>query len=165
MTSNVSRLEPRRTEDGSFSLFSHQVGEGFHSGKGAVAEAWSKFVEPADLERWPPGSCLRVLDVCFGTGSNTAALLEAADLGGGAAGADPLVRQLASSGFADTSRIGGGNPELGTLMARCNRDAVREALRSYRNQLEQLEALVDQQQWQELEGRLKRCQALRPEFL
>jgi arogenate dehydrogenase (NADP+) len=95
----------------------------------------------------------------------SAALLEAADLGGGAAGADALVRQLASSGFADTSRIGGGNPELGTLMARCNRDAVREALRSYRNQLEQLEALVDQQQWQELEGRLKRCQALRPDFL
>ena len=79
MTSNVSRLEPRRTEDGSFSLFSHQVGEGFHSGKGAVAEAWSKFVAPADLERWPRGSCLRVLDVCVGTGSNTAALLEAAE--------------------------------------------------------------------------------------
>jgi arogenate dehydrogenase (NADP+) len=95
----------------------------------------------------------------------SAALLEAADLGGGAAGADALVRQLASSGFADTSRIGGGNPELGTLMARCNRDAVREALRNYRNQLEQLEALVDQQQWQELEGRLKRCQTLRPDFL
>jgi len=95
----------------------------------------------------------------------SAALLEAADLGGSAAGADALVRQLASSGFADTSRIGGGNPELGTLMPRCNRDAVREALRSYRNQLEQLEALVDQQQWQELEGRLKRCQTLRPEFL
>ena len=95
----------------------------------------------------------------------SAALLEAADLGGSAAGADALVRQLASSGFADTSRIGGGNPELGTLMARCNRDAVREALRNYRNQLEQLEALVNQQQWQELEGRLKRCQALRPDFL
>ena len=78
MTLSVSRLEPRQTEDGSFSLFSHQVGEGFHSGKGALAEAWSKFVAPADLERWPPGSSLHVVDVCFGTGSNTAALLEAA---------------------------------------------------------------------------------------
>jgi tRNA U34 5-methylaminomethyl-2-thiouridine-forming methyltransferase MnmC len=78
MTSNVSRLEPRRTEDGSFSLFSPEVGEGFHSGRGALAEAWSKFVAPAELERWPPGRCLRVLDVCVGTGSNTAALLEAA---------------------------------------------------------------------------------------
>ena len=95
----------------------------------------------------------------------SAALLEAADLGGSAAKADALVRQLASSGFADTSRIGGGNPELGALMARCNRQAVREALRTYRHQLEQLEALVDQQQWQELEGRLERCQALRPDFL
>ena len=95
----------------------------------------------------------------------SAALLEAADRGGSAAGADALVRQLASSGFADTSRIGGGNPELGTLMARCNREAVREALRRYRNQLEQLEALVDQEQWQELEGRLEQCQALRSDFL
>ncbi|MFZ9148438.1 tRNA (5-methylaminomethyl-2-thiouridine)(34)-methyltransferase MnmD [Vulcanococcus sp.] len=78
MTSNASRLEPRQTEDGSFSLFSHQVGEGFHSGRGALAEARQKFVAPAELERWSPGDTVRVLDVCFGTGCNTAALLEAA---------------------------------------------------------------------------------------
>jgi arogenate dehydrogenase (NADP+) len=95
----------------------------------------------------------------------SAALLEAANLGGRAAGADALVRQLASSGFADTSRIGGGNPELGTLMARCNREAVRGALHRYRQQLEQLEALVDQQQWPELQGRLEQCQAIRSQFL
>ena len=95
----------------------------------------------------------------------SAALLEAADLGSNAAGADALVRQLASSGFADTSRIGGGNPELGTLMARCNRQAVQEALRTYRHQLEQLETLVAQERWPELQGRLERCQAIRPDFL
>ena len=77
----------------------------------------------------------------------SAALLEAADQGGQAAAAAQLVRQLASSGFADTSRIGGGNPELGALMARCNREAVLEALGRYRSQLEQLEALVQDEQW------------------
>ena len=77
MTSNGSRLELRPTADGSFSLFSREVGEGFHSGLGALDEARRKFVAPAGLERWPAGSTLRVLDVCMGTGSNTAALLEA----------------------------------------------------------------------------------------
>jgi tRNA U34 5-methylaminomethyl-2-thiouridine-forming methyltransferase MnmC len=77
MTSNGSRLEPRRTADGSFSLFSSEFGEAFHSGLGALEEARQKFVAPAALDRWPPGSCIQVLDVCVGTGCNTAALLEA----------------------------------------------------------------------------------------
>ena len=77
MTSSGSRLEPRRTADGSFSLFSSEFGEGFHSSQGALEEARRKFVAPAGLERWPAGSTLRVADVCMGTGSNTAALLEA----------------------------------------------------------------------------------------
>jgi tRNA U34 5-methylaminomethyl-2-thiouridine-forming methyltransferase MnmC len=77
MTSSASRLEPRRTADGSFSLFSSEFGEAFHSGLGALAEAHSKFIAPAGLDRWAAGSTLRALDVCVGTGCNTAALLEA----------------------------------------------------------------------------------------
>jgi len=95
----------------------------------------------------------------------SAALLQAAEQGGEAASAAALVRQLASSGFADTSRIGGGNPELGTLMARCNRSAVLEALNHYRQQLGSLEALVQSEEWDALQGALSHCQALRPEFL
>jgi len=95
----------------------------------------------------------------------SAALLEAADQGGRAAGAAALVRQLASSGFADTSRIGGGNPELGSLMARCNREAVLSALSTYRQHLEQLERLVQEEQWQTLAERLQGTQALRPAFI
>jgi len=95
----------------------------------------------------------------------SAALLQAAAAGGEAAGAAQLVRQLASSGFADTSRIGGGNPELGTLMARCNREAVLTALSHYRRQLDALEALVQGDQWTDLTASLAHCQALRPEFL
>jgi arogenate dehydrogenase (NADP+) len=94
----------------------------------------------------------------------SAALLEAAG-GESDAATARLARQLASSGFADTSRIGGGNPALGTLMARSNRDAVLAALGHYRQQIETLEQLVRQQQWEALEQRLSRCQQLRPEFL
>lgn len=76
---NDSRLEPRRTGDGSLTLWSERFGECFHSGSGAYAEAQQKFVVPASLLRFAPGSRLRVLDVCVGLGYNSAALLEAAE--------------------------------------------------------------------------------------
>jgi arogenate dehydrogenase (NADP+) len=76
-----------------------------------------------------------------------------------------LVRALASSGFADTTRVGGGNPELGTLMARSNRSALREALTAYRASLERLEDLVERECWPELSAELGHCRDLRPEFL
>ncbi len=93
----------------------------------------------------------------------SASLLQAAAAG---AGSDPgLVRQLASTGFADTTRVGGGNPELGTLMARCNQGALLAALGCYRSALDQLEACVRDSDWQGLQHTLQRCQSLRPEFL
>ncbi|MCP9791929.1 MnmC family methyltransferase [Vulcanococcus limneticus] len=72
------RLEARRTGDGSLSLWSEDFGEAFHCGRGALAEAHAKFVAPAQLERFAPGSSLQVVDVCVGLGYNSAALLEAA---------------------------------------------------------------------------------------
>ncbi|MGB5134775.1 MAG: prephenate/arogenate dehydrogenase [Prochlorococcaceae cyanobacterium] len=99
----------------------------------------------------------------------SAALLLAAERGAAAevpGGELPqLVRLLASSGFADTTRVGGGNPELGTLMARCNRQPVAEALSGYRACLEDLEQLLLASDWDGLEAELSRCHRLRPEFL
>ena len=82
-----------------------------------------------------------------------------------AAGQAPLARALASSGFADTSRVGGGNPELGCLMARYNREALLAALARYRTSLDGLEQRVRGGDWPGLEQRLSQAQALRPEFL
>lgn len=70
-------LRPRRTADGSFSLFSDRHGEGFHSADGALAEARAKFVAPAGLERFAAGQSLRVVEIAVGTGTNTVALVEA----------------------------------------------------------------------------------------
>jgi arogenate dehydrogenase (NADP+) len=94
-----------------------------------------------------------------------AALLAAADRAGASTGVGALARFLASSGFADTTRVGGGNPELGTLMARTNRQALLQALAAYRRELDDLEALVAGERWSELEGRLGAAQALRPAYL
>ena len=99
-----------------------------------------------------------------------AALVQAAAAGGDAACATPevwagLVRALASSGFADTTRVGGGNPELGMLMARSNREALLEALAHYRRSLAGFEAMVRQEDWDGLEQSLSLSQQLRPDFL
>lgn len=83
----------------------------------------------------------------------------------GAAPGRALVRALASSGFADTTRVGGGNPELGTLMARSNRGALLAALGHYRQVLDGLERQVRDAQWPALQAELERCRQLRPEFL
>ena len=72
---------------------------------------------------------------------------------------------LASSGFADTSRVGGGNPDLGVAMASSNRDAVMRGLAAYRWSLEQLEDAVLQGNWSQLQLELERTRALRPSFL
>jgi tRNA U34 5-methylaminomethyl-2-thiouridine-forming methyltransferase MnmC len=71
-------LTPRSGADGSFSLWSGAFGEGFHSAAGALSEAQQKFVRPSQLERWRPGQELVVVEVAVGTGTNTAALLQAA---------------------------------------------------------------------------------------
>jgi arogenate dehydrogenase (NADP+) len=94
-----------------------------------------------------------------------AALLQTADGGGQASGLGQLVRDLAASGFADTTRVGGGNPELGALMARCNRSEVLAALGRYRQAIAGLERLVELEDWQGLEGVLSVCGELRQEFL
>ncbi|MCP9849425.1 MnmC family methyltransferase [Cyanobium sp. Morenito 9A2] len=82
MTSPASRLEPRRTADGSFSLYSAEFQEGFHSEHGARREAEEKFIAPAELSRYSPGGRLLVLDVGLGLGTNAGALFEAAEARG-----------------------------------------------------------------------------------
>jgi arogenate dehydrogenase (NADP+) len=75
-----------------------------------------------------------------------------------------LGQNLASSGFRDTSRVGGGNPELGRLMAEYNRDALLTALAGYRQNLDQLTTMIENAQWDDLEAYLRTTQAVRPDY-
>ncbi len=75
-----------------------------------------------------------------------------------------LLQQLASSGFRDTSRVGGGNPELGVMMARYNREFLWRSLLNYRQSLDQLIELIEQENWKGLEQRLQETQAQRSQF-
>lgn len=76
-----------------------------------------------------------------------------------------LAQQLASFGFRDTSRVGGGNPELGVMMAHYNRKELLRSLSQYRQSLNQLIEQIEQQDWDTLEQILKSTQEARPQFL
>jgi tRNA U34 5-methylaminomethyl-2-thiouridine-forming methyltransferase MnmC len=67
---------PRLTDDGSFTFFSEEFGETFHSVQGARSEAFQKFAAATHLRQRAVQPTLTILDVCYGLGYNTAAALE-----------------------------------------------------------------------------------------
>ena len=76
-----------------------------------------------------------------------------------------LSQQLASSGFRDTSRVGGGNAELGVMMAKYNRQALLRSLLQYRQSLDQLTDLIEGKDWDNLEKHLHMLQQARNQFI
>ncbi|MCT7964760.1 MnmC family methyltransferase [Laspinema sp. D1] len=69
-------LTPQETSDGSFTFYSPEFGELFHSYHGARQEARCKFVEPTELAQTAQTPRVRLLDLCYGLGYNTASALE-----------------------------------------------------------------------------------------
>jgi tRNA U34 5-methylaminomethyl-2-thiouridine-forming methyltransferase MnmC len=67
---------PQPTQDGSYTFLSTEFGETFHSSLGAKTEAFQKFVDATDLLKKVQQPTIRILDVCYGLGYNTAAALE-----------------------------------------------------------------------------------------
>jgi len=65
------------TEDGSYTFYSPQFSQTFHSISGAKEEAQKKFVQPCLLAEKALGSSLQILDICYGLGYNSAAAMEA----------------------------------------------------------------------------------------
>ena len=64
------------TQDGSIGLYSYEDHDVYHSKFGALTEAWEKFVMPSGIEKkLNTVDSIRVLDVCYGIGYNTKALI------------------------------------------------------------------------------------------
>lgn len=76
-----------------------------------------------------------------------------------------LAQKLASSGFRDTSRVGGGNPELGVMMGRYNRQALLRSLFQYRQSLDQMIEYIEEENWLALRQILETTKAARSQFL
>ncbi len=76
MYSLTGSLTPEPTADGSFTFFSEDFGEWFHSREGAYAEAFTTYGKATDLAALSQKTtALTLLDVCYGLGYNTAAAL------------------------------------------------------------------------------------------
>jgi len=74
----IDRLSLHPTADGSVTLFSDRWQETFHSVHGAKDEAEAKFVIPTGIvAKAQTQAQIRILDVCYGLGYNSAAALEA----------------------------------------------------------------------------------------
>lgn len=76
-----------------------------------------------------------------------------------------LAQNLASSGFRDTSRVGGGNPELGMMMARYNREELLRSLHQYRHNIDKVINLIEQEDWNSLEQQLRSNHVARKQFV
>jgi arogenate dehydrogenase (NADP+) len=76
-----------------------------------------------------------------------------------------LAQTLASSGFRDTSRVGGGNPELGVMMAKYNREELLRSLHNYQDNLSEIINLVQGEKWPDLADILRINREARPKFL
>jgi tRNA U34 5-methylaminomethyl-2-thiouridine-forming methyltransferase MnmC len=75
---NASQFTPQLTEDGSYTFFSLEFQETFHSSFGAKQEAEVRYIEPCLIKQLAvQQSTVRILDVCYGLGYNSAAALSA----------------------------------------------------------------------------------------
>jgi tRNA U34 5-methylaminomethyl-2-thiouridine-forming methyltransferase MnmC len=68
-------LQPWITDDGSYTFFSEEFGQTFHSKYGAREESIYKYAVPTLLAEKSSRGHLRLLDVCYGLGYNTAAAI------------------------------------------------------------------------------------------
>ncbi len=70
-------FKPQLTKDGSYTFFSDEFQEAFHSHSGAKLEADEKYIKPCQLAQLAKtNQSLNLLDICYGLGYNSASALE-----------------------------------------------------------------------------------------
>ncbi len=76
-----------------------------------------------------------------------------------------LTQKLAATGFADTSRVGGGNEQLGLDLAINNQTNVLNAISNFKKKLNQLESLIKEKNWELLSKKLAEAKEIRGNFI
>jgi len=76
-----------------------------------------------------------------------------------------LSQKLAATGFADTSRVGGGNEKLGLDLAMNNQLNVLNAINNFKNKLNTLESLIKEKNWELLSKKLSEAKEIREKFI
>jgi len=76
-----------------------------------------------------------------------------------------LTQKLAATGFADTSRVGGGNEQLGLDLAINNQINVLNSINNFKNKLNILESLIKEKNWDLLSKKLAKAKGIRENFI
>ena len=76
-----------------------------------------------------------------------------------------LSQKLAATGFADTSRVGGGNEQLGLDLAINNQINVLNSINNFKNKLNILESLIKEKNWDILSKKLAEAKENRKNFI
>jgi len=92
------------------------------------------------------------------------ALIEAAHTKNNQSLAD-LAQKLASTGFSDTSRVDGGNEQLGLELAMNNQVNLLNAINNFKNKLNSLESLIKEKNWELLSKKLAEAKENRQNFI
>ena len=81
---------------------------------------------------------------------------------------NPMIKNLAhkisSSGFYDTSRVGGGNPNLGLDLAAYNSENLINAINIFKTHIEDFEKFIKSQDWESLYTKLQQSKDIRSNF-
>ena len=76
-----------------------------------------------------------------------------------------LAQKLAATGFADTSRVGGGNEQLGLDLAINNQINILNSINNFKNNLNSLELLIKEKNWELLSNKLAEAKEIRENFI
>ena len=75
-----------------------------------------------------------------------------------------LSQKISSTGFSDTSRVGGGNPDLGVDLAKNNQLNILNALKIFKEKIKTLEDLIIEKDWNLLRKKLEDSSKTRKYF-
>ncbi len=76
-----------------------------------------------------------------------------------------LTQKLASTGFSDTTRVGGGNPNLGLDLAVNNQQNILNALKEFKNNINEIETIIKDKDWKLLSTTLTKAMEVRSKFI
>ena len=76
-----------------------------------------------------------------------------------------LTQKLAASGFADITRVGGGNPNLGLDLAINNQANILNAIKEFKKNINEIEALIEAKDWELISKIMTKAVQLRSNFI
>ncbi len=76
-----------------------------------------------------------------------------------------LTQNIASTGFSDTTRVGGGNPNLGLDLAANNQENILNAIKEFKSNINEIETLIKNKNWELLSKKLTKAMEIRSNFI